>query len=84
MSMSIFSAFEALCAETFYGQKVALPLTPPPSINIKKQDLAVKIEDLKKGKEVNSQPEDRRRIRAPPRFAPELDGVYCFETILPY
>ncbi|GFP80191.1 hypothetical protein PHJA_000162500 [Phtheirospermum japonicum] len=81
--MSIFSAFEALCAETFYCQKVALPLTPPPSININKQDLAVKIEDLKKGKEVTSQQEDRRSIRAP-RFAPELDEVYCFETFLPY
>ncbi|KAL3653736.1 hypothetical protein CASFOL_003417 [Castilleja foliolosa] len=83
MSMSNFSAFEALCAESFYGQKVALPLAKPPSNNPNKQDPAVKIDDLKKKvKNVNSfpsQPEDRT-----PRFAPELDGVYYFETIVPY
>lgn len=25
----------------------------------------------------------KRRVRLP-RFAPELDGVHCFETIVPY
>ncbi|KAL3653737.1 hypothetical protein CASFOL_003418 [Castilleja foliolosa] len=80
MSMSIFSSFEALCAETFYGQKVA-PLSTPPISNY------VKIDDLmNKDKEVSlspSQPKDRRRTRAT-RFAPELDGLHCFETIIPY
>ncbi|KAJ4830899.1 hypothetical protein Tsubulata_011132 [Turnera subulata] len=34
--------------------------------------------NLSKG---SSQQQRRRRT---PRFAPELDGVHCFETILPY
>ncbi|GFP88753.1 hypothetical protein PHJA_001019000 [Phtheirospermum japonicum] len=86
MSMSIFSSFDALCAESFFGQKTSLFKGPAPSNNTR-QATALKIDDQKKGKDVNSGPEkklgDRRRIRAL-RFAPELDGVHCFETILPY
>ncbi|KAH6756260.1 hypothetical protein C2S52_017853 [Perilla frutescens var. hirtella] len=72
MSMSIFSSFEALCAE-----KLGFSFSP-----------AVKIDDLMKTKvkDVNSSSKpakDRRTTRAM-RFAPELDGVHCFETILPY
>ncbi|PIN22916.1 hypothetical protein CDL12_04353 [Handroanthus impetiginosus] len=91
MSMSIFSSFDAVCAE-FFGQKVGFSSAQSPS-NSNKQVPAVaasvKIDDLKKGKEVNSssqppnKPEVPRRKRTP-RFAPELDGVHCFETILPY
>ncbi|KAG8381597.1 hypothetical protein BUALT_Bualt06G0138000 [Buddleja alternifolia] len=91
MSTSFFSSFEAL--STSFGQKVVgLSWAPAPS-NANKQEpavAAVKFDDSKKGKEVNSsyqpttkKPEDHRRMRAL-RFAPELDGVYCFETILPY
>ncbi|KAG8381588.1 hypothetical protein BUALT_Bualt06G0137100 [Buddleja alternifolia] len=90
MSMSIFSSFEALCAESSFGQKVGFSWPYSNSNTNKKEPAAVKIDDdLKKGKEVNSsfqptttkkKPENRRR----PRFAPELDGLHCFETILPY
>ncbi|GFP88754.1 hypothetical protein PHJA_001019100 [Phtheirospermum japonicum] len=90
MSTSIFSSFDALCAESFFGQKINPFRDPAPSKDTNKQVPAVKIDVQKKGKDVNpcpSQPEkklgDRRRIRAP-RFAPELDGVYCFETIISY
>ncbi|KAL3630749.1 hypothetical protein CASFOL_023733 [Castilleja foliolosa] len=90
MSMSIFSSFDALCAESFFGQKISHSRGPARSNDTNKQVPAAKIDDQKKGKDVNScpsQPEkkpgDRRRIRAL-RFAPELDGVHCFETIIPY
>ncbi|KAL6541463.1 hypothetical protein OROGR_010949 [Orobanche gracilis] len=88
MSMSIFSSFDALCAESFFGQKISLCTCPAPS---DKSTPVVESDDQKKkkkkGKDETLQPEnkkeDRRRIRAP-RFAPELDGVHCFETVLPY
>ncbi|KAL6560529.1 hypothetical protein OROGR_004088 [Orobanche gracilis] len=86
MSMSIFSSFDVLCAESFFGQKIILSTCPSPS---DKSTTVVESDDQKKkkGKEEASQrenkKEDRRRIRGP-RFAPELDGVHCFETILPY
>ncbi|KAL6508265.1 hypothetical protein OROMI_027496 [Orobanche minor] len=89
MSMSIFSSFDALWAESFFGQKISLCTCPAPS---DKSTSVVESDDQtkknKKGKDETSRPEnnkkeDRRRIRAP-RFAPELDGVHCFETILPY
>ncbi|KAL3653722.1 hypothetical protein CASFOL_003403 [Castilleja foliolosa] len=87
MSMPIFSPFEALCAETFYGQKVVPLSTPPPSNYTNIEGPAVKIDDLMNtDKEVSlspSQPKNRRRTRAT-RFAPELDGLHCFETIIPY
>ncbi|KAL8551128.1 hypothetical protein ACS0TY_000272 [Phlomoides rotata] len=79
MSMSLFSSFEAFCAESF-GHKV--DFSPAPAFFICKQDPA-KIEELSKGKDVNSASTDRRRIRTP-RFAVELDGLNCFETILPF
>ncbi|GFQ08586.1 hypothetical protein PHJA_003002600 [Phtheirospermum japonicum] len=89
MSMSIFSSFDALCAESFFGQKISLFKGPAPSSDNNKQAPALKFDDQKRGKDVNScpsQPEkklgDRRRFRGP-RFAPELDGVHCFETIVP-
>ncbi|KAH6756267.1 hypothetical protein C2S53_003687 [Perilla frutescens var. hirtella] len=82
MSMWIFSPFEAVCAELAY-RKFGLSL----STTSDKQVLAVKRDDRKRGKEVNSsasQPtENCQRLRAP-RFAPELDGIHYFETILPY
>ncbi|KAG8390454.1 hypothetical protein BUALT_Bualt01G0085000 [Buddleja alternifolia] len=93
MFMSLFSSFDVRCAEAF-GQKIAGVSTARSSSNKQESSVAaaVQIDDLKKGKEVNtsSQPsdspkksEDRRTIRMP-RFAPEFDGVHCFETILPY
>ncbi|KAL7146058.1 hypothetical protein ABFS83_06G015900 [Erythranthe nasuta] len=93
MWMSMFSSFEAFGAESL-SQRVALsrsPASASASNNMKQEPTAaaVKIDDLKKGEKVNSsstppkKPENRQRIRAP-RFAPEFDGIYCFETIIPY
>ncbi|KAL6533387.1 hypothetical protein OROMI_027499 [Orobanche minor] len=90
MSMSIFTPFDALCAESFFGQKVYFSSNSPSGNTTDKRDPDLEIDDMKKGKEVNlypylsnKKPEDRRYSRAP-RFAPELDGVHCFENILPY
>lgn len=89
MSTSLFSSFEALYADSI-GHKVPLYWAPPPPAQANKKDPTVKIDDdLKKGKDAisSSQPEkktgDRRRIVAP-RFAPEFDGIHCFETIVPW
>ncbi|KAL6509217.1 hypothetical protein OROGR_022527 [Orobanche gracilis] len=90
MSMSIFTPFDALCAESFFGNKVYFSSTSLSCTNTDKRDPDLEIDDLKKGKEVkllpslsNKKPEARRNSRTP-RFAPELDGVHCFENILPY
>ncbi|KAL3653697.1 hypothetical protein CASFOL_003378 [Castilleja foliolosa] len=87
MSMSIFSSFDALCAESFFGQKINLFKGSTSSNNDSTKLVpALKVDDqIKKGKDVNSEKklEDRRRTRAP-RFAPELDGLHCFETLIPY
>ena len=87
--MSMFSSFDALMAESF-GQKVGLswPL-------ITKQR-AVSSESEKKeethgasnksssvSKEKASPGNQENRLRKA-RFAPELDGVNCFESIIPY
>ncbi|KAK4351026.1 hypothetical protein RND71_030339 [Anisodus tanguticus] len=96
MMMSIFSSFDALSAEIF-GQKVNRPWAP---ISEKKQQqlgVGPLVSDrkiaasppstsstggLKKAGEAAapSRPQQQKR----PRFAPEFDGVHCFETILPY
>ncbi|XP_050235851.1 uncharacterized protein LOC126685900 [Mercurialis annua] len=91
--MSMFSSFDALCAE-FYGQKLKLSGGPssdqqrnPKILDslIEKSETEGKEKSLvssalRKVKGSPSPPQERRR----PRFAPELDGVHCFETILPY
>ncbi|CAA0824718.1 Unknown protein [Striga hermonthica] len=85
MSTSIFSSFEALFALTLFGRKISCFRGPAPCGEADdNQGSEVKIGGMEKGKEVNaspSKPEDRRRVMTA-RFAPELDGVYCFETIV--
>lgn len=120
MFMSIFSSFDAVCAESF-GHKVgfSFPLLPPFDITQHKQpppalviapasserkatvDSSSSIEEgslimkketssnnnvtshndiikIKNEKEKNQQRERKAR------FAPEFDGLHCFETIVPY
>ncbi|GAA0187030.1 hypothetical protein Leryth_000215 [Lithospermum erythrorhizon] len=94
MMMSLFSSFDVLCAETF-GQKVSLPWGSPEED--KKQQL---VKDTKfvsspsndhvginKGKNGISSSDGKisgGRKQRRPRFAVELDGVHCFESIVPY
>ncbi|KAL0304494.1 UNVERIFIED_CONTAM: hypothetical protein Sradi_6317500 [Sesamum radiatum] len=81
MLMSIFSSSS--------GQKVDLSGWASSSSNANKQEAAVaadKTDGLTKGKgslQTTKKSGGRRKTREL-RFAPELDGVHCFETILPY
>lgn len=118
--MSLFSSFDALCAESL-GQKVSLSWAPgaskiqpqqqqhgsgsPPVpaavlASSKRQAagfVSVDAGGKNRGKQGNwpSSPEanksgDDQHHHRPlqqkrrPRFAVELDGVHCFETIIPY
>lgn len=83
--MSIFSSFDVVSAESF-GQKVGFswgnppPIltkqAPPPPPSVKKEQAA------DKSKRPENQEPQRQQRRGNPRFAPELDGVFCFETII--
>ncbi|EEF37954.1 conserved hypothetical protein [Ricinus communis] len=92
MMMSMFSSFDALCAESS-GQKLKFSVgsaiqdgnkATAPANSMKKKsgtdgERSVSPPENVKG---SSQPPQQERRR--PRFAPEFDGVHCFETILPY
>lgn len=90
--MSMFSSFDALGAESF-GQKVSFSWA---SGTLKKDVKQQQGSEQKTpatnggGKDGTSslpstpnakKPQESRRR---PRFAVELDGVHCFETIIPY
>lgn len=84
--MSMFSSFDAFCKE-FYEQKVKFSgVSSTPNERSK----ATAVESMKKkGMEKKSSPSSENvkeslKQQRKPRFAPELDGVHCFETILPY
>ncbi|WCJ33504.1 hypothetical protein M5689_014859 [Euphorbia peplus] len=69
---------------SLYGHKVEFSGASAAPSDVKSKVPAVeesikKCEDKEK-KSASSQPPTRKK----PRFAPELDGVHCFETILPY
>lgn len=85
--MSIFSSFDALCAESV-GQKVVFSWASSSNKGVPSQWISEKFHEVKKGKEVNDSSQTKKsegRLPARrPRFAPELDGVHCFETIIPY
>ncbi|KAE8663297.1 Detected protein of unknown function [Hibiscus syriacus] len=75
---SIFSSFDALCAE-FLGQAFR-PFFASSSTH--KHDgisRLVSEPDMKKNQQANV---DKKPRAAAPRFAPELDGLHCFETLV--
>lgn len=88
MLMSMFSTFDAFSAESL-GHKVSfsgfkkeakVPESSSPSSGPQgANDVGNKSKDGIKKPQVNP-PHPRRQ----PRFAVELDGVHCFETIIPY
>lgn len=81
---SMFSSFDALCAELL-GQSVRASL----SSFAKGSSHAAASVDASKKQQGDSQPppacikKERQQQRAP-RFAPELDGLNCFETLVSY
>lgn len=87
MLMSIFSSIDALCAESL-GRKIFL--TNNNNLNIPKHSSsteAVKTDDEHHNRSPSSSPDVKKSSKLQiiwPRFAPELDGLNCFETIVPY
>ncbi|KAI8019136.1 hypothetical protein LOK49_LG04G02942 [Camellia lanceoleosa] len=99
---SIFSSFDAVCAE-FMGQtvKASLPIIPFSSNNnnnkaiIQSQHKLISTtknsnNNIKEGKSsspplsppVSPSTPSQRKTAA--RFAPELDGLHCFESLVPF
>lgn len=91
--MSLFSSFDALFAESL-GYKFKLSMFPNRKPDSSSSSFSA-VRSVKKDGEDNSKtdsssnrngnsssssPPSQRR----PRFAPEFDGVHCFETIIPY
>nr|GMC68428.1 AF211539_1 Avr9/Cf-9 rapidly elicited protein 65 [Ipomoea batatas] len=77
--MSLFSSFEVLCADSF-GVKLQQTgseskTAPPPSAAAGGSN---------KSGEVPTPQAKRPQQQRRPRFAPEFDGVHCFETVIPY
>ncbi|KAI8032039.1 hypothetical protein LOK49_LG01G01800 [Camellia lanceoleosa] len=87
MLMSIFSAFDALSAETF-GQKVGFSWAAKEGkvddSTVDRKGVSSPESQMKKDSKVVGNSTTQQMTKRRPRFAPELDGVHCFETIVPY
>ncbi|EOY23838.1 hypothetical protein QQP08_010367 [Theobroma cacao] len=82
---SIFSSFDAFCAE-FLGQAIrpsfASTTNKDGNSFLGSRGVTNKVtENMKKKQEGNV--EKKQQVKAP-RFAPELDGLNCFETLVSY
>lgn len=86
MMMSMFSSLDALFAESF-GQKVGFswPKEVRNSSSLSENKDINNVNENKKMPENQEVMMQRRRKTtiASTRFAPELDGLHCFETIVP-
>ncbi|XP_056174151.1 uncharacterized protein LOC130140008 [Syzygium oleosum] len=88
---SIFSSFDFLCAELF-GMKVKAHLPPAASTvgggdpsPLRRGEGAPDIPRTgSKGENVTEQKQKQKQKESFPRFALELDGIHCFETIVPH
>ncbi|KAJ0547022.1 hypothetical protein HanIR_Chr08g0367411 [Helianthus annuus] len=86
MLMSMFSFIDAFCAESL-GRKHPFTATNTPKHSSSTETLKTNechenssSSSSSSSSGVKKQPE----LRIRPRFAPEFDGVNCFETIVPY
>ncbi|PON83661.1 hypothetical protein TorRG33x02_204670 [Trema orientale] len=100
MMMSMFSSFDALFGDISNfsigaGKPNAMGIPPPPSsstttslgsVKNDKREEDTKSKNDNDGASMNSTTTQRKQLlqQRMPRFAPELDGLHCFETILPY
>ncbi|TYH55123.1 hypothetical protein ES332_D09G216100v1 [Gossypium tomentosum] len=94
MMMSMFSSFEALLFDSHTQKKYTATSTPIEKA--KPNEVSCSEGNKKETTEFNnlspppssssssSVVETPQKQRLRPRFAPELDGVHCFETIIPY
>ncbi|KAG2333101.1 hypothetical protein Bca52824_004281 [Brassica carinata] len=80
--MSIFSPFEALCSESS-GFKIKLPGGQKQSSGGNQPPASEQQKNYERI-HVSSDDEKNKKKIQPMRIAPELDGVHCFETILPF
>lgn len=87
----MFSSFDFLCAELL-GHKVKAVYAPSPSASSSSSGAAASTTTMeekaksvqqKKNSDAGEKAEARQQ-RKTPRFAPELDGLNCFETLVPY
>ncbi|XWS38054.1 hypothetical protein CRYUN_Cryun19dG0098000 [Craigia yunnanensis] len=85
--LSMISSFEALWTDS-HGQKMKLNAGPSSTEQAKPRKVSCLEGNKKETDSTNLSPPatakkpQQQRLR--PRFAPELDGVHCFETIIPY
>ncbi|OMO79920.1 hypothetical protein CCACVL1_13320 [Corchorus capsularis] len=82
---SMFSVFDALCAE-FLGQTIkpsfaSTSATSKDGYSFFKTNKAGVAESMKKTQQEGNVEKKQQRA---PRFAPELDGINCFETLVSY
>ncbi|TYG54799.1 hypothetical protein ES288_D09G220000v1 [Gossypium darwinii] len=91
MMMSMFSSFEALLFDSHTQKKYTATSTPIEKA--KPNEVSCSEGNKKETTEFNNlspPPSSSSVVKTPqkqrlrPRFAPELDGVHCFETIIPY
>ncbi|KAK9291544.1 hypothetical protein L1049_019492 [Liquidambar formosana] len=91
MMTSMFSFFDAVCAES-NGWKFGFSLAPSPakeerskvSTSLSSTEVNKKEKAGGSSPPVNAKRTEHQQQKSNPRFAPELDGVHCFETIVPY
>lgn len=87
MLTSIFTSFDAFCAEAL-GHKIGVSLsTTNEDVQQKQGQLAsTKIEGVKKAEQINNSSRESKKLedshQRKSRFAPEFDGLHCFETII--
>ena len=78
--MSMFSSFDALCQKLSFSMgHSSKPLVP-----MKNNGEEVNSNSTPPGQISKAPLQQPRSQQRNPRFAPELDGVHCFETIVPY
>ena len=94
MLMSMFSSFDALSGEiSNFSISGVKPKTK--EISSSSSSSSSCVEAVKNDKEENMNMKNdnnrsknvtmtQRKQQRTPRFAPELDGLHCFETVLPY
>ncbi|XP_060971103.1 uncharacterized protein LOC133037715 [Cannabis sativa] len=91
--MSMFSYFDVLLGDASTAKGFSSSSSSSSSSAVKnKRENSIKNGDRRSENSATSLPENvsttattrRDHQKRSPRFAPEIDGVHCFETILPY
>lgn len=90
--MSLFSSFDALLVESNGWKLFNFSASAPPSTTTTTSTttssttttMSSKDEDMTKKKVDGENKSKKMKMIRNPRFAVELDGLHCFETILPY